>query len=221
MILPTCLRAATLWFCLASIGAAAAKLEVRFLAERLPDGLEDVVMAAEEASSDPFQIPTTHLSEPQAAPTRAFQLRSAGELRPLGSVTLPGEGTRFAVLLLPAPEGRFRSIVLRTDQPGFRPGDNYLLNNSDRPIVGYIGTARFRLVPGEGRVVRPAGPTDEGFHQVGFGIEEEAGTRSLSMTRWPVDSALRSYIFFFKNSRTGRIDYRAVDEFVPPAPEPE
>jgi len=40
--------------------------------------------------------------------------------------------------------------------------------------------------------------------------------RLISSTRWPVDGELRSYIFFFVNPETRRIDYRAVDEYIAP-----
>ena len=42
--------------------------------------------------------------------------------------------------------------------------------------------------------------------------------RSYSTTRWPVDDKQRSYVFFFINPATKRLDYRAVDEFVEPEP---
>lgn len=207
------LRATLALFLLAPF--AFAELSVRFLAERLPEDLEEVAMFADEVASESFELPTIHLSPSLAPPARAFELRTSADRRLLGRVALPDAGDSFIVLLLPDPEGGYRSVVLRADAPGFRPGDSYLHNHTDRGIVGYIGTSRFRLEPGSGRFVRPGGRAEEGFHQVGFGVEGDAGTRALSMTRWPVDSNLRSYVFFFRNSRTQRVDYRAVDEFIP------
>jgi len=33
-----------------------------------------------------------------------------------------------------------------------------------------------------------------------------------------VDEQSRSYVFFFKNPNTDHVEYRAVDEFIPPDP---
>ena len=187
---------------------------VRFLAESMPPDVGEVVMAAGEAVGQPFTPPTRYLSEPMEPPARAFAIRTANDKRLLANFTLPEEGDRFVILLLPDPNGGLQSIVLRSDQPGFRPGDNYLLNRTASGIVGQIGATRFRLKPGTGGFVKPSGASDEGFYQVAFGVEEGEGARALSTARWPVDNKVRSYVFFFDNPRTGRVDYRAVDEFV-------
>jgi hypothetical protein len=208
---------AATWCCLAGfLLPASAAIEVRFLAESLPKGLDKVVMVAEETTSDPFKLPSIHLSTPQSPPARQFQIHKAGDLSLLGTIRLPDEGKKFIVLLIPKPKGGFSSVVLSADQARFRGGDSYLYNHTNRPMVGYIGTARFSLAKGKGRTIRPKGAAKNGFYQVGFGVKEKANTRVLSMSRWPVDNALRSYVFFFKNPRTGRIDYRAADEFIPP-----
>lgn len=207
------LRIALAFFALAHL--ARAELSVRFLAESLPAGTSEVVMTSGETISDPFAPPTRFFTEPMKPPARAFEIREAKDRRLLGKIALPEEGDKFIILLLPEENGELRGILLRSDQPGFRPGDNYLFNRTRQGIVGHIGSTRFRMKPGTGGIVRPTGPADEGFHQVGFGVEDEEGPRPLSMTRWPVDSKVRSYVFFFVNPRTGRVDYRAVDEFVP------
>ena len=195
--------------------SARAELSARFLAESLPADAGEMVMFTGETVSEPFVPPTRHLSGEIKPPARAFELRTAKDRRLLGKITLPEEGDRFIILLLPEANGEIRGLVLRSDEPGFRPGDNYLINRTGLGIIGQIGATRFRIKPGTGGVIRPSGPADEGFYQVGFGVEEAEGARALSMTRWPVDSKVRSYVFFFNNPRTGRIDYRAVDEFVP------
>ncbi|MCH7225898.1 hypothetical protein [Haloferula sp. A504] len=200
---------------LALLQLAHAGPTVRVLSESLPAGVEELVMLADDKASEPFKPPTKYLSDEIEPPARAFELRTSTDRRLVGRIALPEEGDRFILLLLSKPDGTLHGIVLRADQPGFRPGDNYLFNRTGKSVVGYVGTTRFRLKPGAGRVVRPSGRADEGFHQVGFGVEEDAGTRALSMTRWPVDSEVRSYVFFFNNPRTGRVDYRAVDEFIP------
>ena len=189
-------------------------LEVRFLAESKLENVKEVVMVAKEKVGEPFVVPTKFLSEAQEPPGRQFQLRTVAGDRKLATVTLPKAGKSFVILLVKKREDSFRSLVVRTDDPSFRPGDNYIHNSSKNPIVGYVGSSKFRLPPGKGRVIRPSGPTPKGFHEVGFGVVEKDGPRPLSMTRWPVDEKIRSYVFFYQNARTGRVDYRAVDEFV-------
>jgi hypothetical protein len=213
------IRSAAALLSLVLANATLAAPTVRFLAERLPEGVDEVVMLAEEKASESFKPPTKYLTQELAPPARAFELRTATDRLPLGRVTLPDAGDQFIVLLLPHPEKGFRSVVLRADQPGFRAGDCYLHNDTESRIVGYIGDKRFQFKPGEGGSVRPIEKVGRGFHDVGFGVDVEAdgGIRALSMTRWPIDSQIRSYVFFFVNARTGRIDYRAVDEFISPA----
>lgn len=205
---------------LALASASAAEPTVRFLAERVPQGVDQVVMLAAEKTSEAFKPPTKHLSAEITPPARAFELRAAAaDGRLLGHIALPEVGDRFIVLLLPAPEAGFRGVVLRSDEPGFRPGDCYLYNDSKQRVVGFIGDKRFQIKPGEGSAIRPVEKISKGFHDVGFGVDvgDDGQTRALSMTRWPIDAQVRSYVFFFLNERTKRVDYRAVDEFIPPA----
>ena len=79
-----------------------------------------------------------------------------------------------------------------------------------------MGSVKFVIGGSSGRIVRPEGAKAERYYDVGFGVREEQGNRMLSTTRWPVDDHSRSYVFFFQNPTSGRLDYRAVDEFVPP-----
>jgi len=193
-------------------------LNVRFLAERAPAGLGQVVVAAEKAKSAPFDLPTNNVSPPVAAPARAFELRSAAKDVSLAKISLPDAGKSFIVLLVPAAAGGYQPVILRADDPAFKPGDVYFYNHADKTVLGYVGTAKFVLEPAKGQILRPQGARPEKFYDVGFGVREKEGDRALSTTRWPVDDKQRSYIFFFTNPTTKRVDFRAVDEFVEPAP---
>jgi hypothetical protein len=135
---------------------------------------------------------------------------------PLAAVTLPDAGKSFVVLLLPDPKGGYKSEVLRADDPAFKRGDNYFYNHADKTVLGFVGTAKFVLEPGKGHILRPEGAKDGRFYEVGFGVREKDGDKPLSSSRWPVEPNTRSYIFFFNNSQTKRVDFRAVDEFIEP-----
>jgi hypothetical protein len=190
-------------------------VKVRFLAERAPANLGKVDLLAGKVRSAAFDLPVNHLSEPQTPPARAFSICQAGKEAPLAAVTLPESGKAFIVLLIPAQAG-YKPVVVPSDDPSFKPGDVYFYNHSDKPVLGYVGTAKFILQPTTGQTLRPTGAKPENYYDVGFGVREKEGDRALSTTRWPVDPQQRSYVFFFLNPKNNRLDFRAVDEFVPP-----
>lgn len=195
-------------------------LQVRFLAERSPKEISQVVMAVGDSRSEAFDLPSNYLSTPFTPTARAFSLRAVKPDVALASITLPEDGKSFIVLLIPAKEGGFKPIVIRSDDPTFKTGDVYFYNHCSKVILGYVGTAKFTLDPEKGMVLRPTGARAEGFYDVGFGVREEQGNRTLSQTRWPVDDKVRSYVFFFVNPTTTLLDFRAVDEFIPPPAKP-
>ena len=192
------------------------EVKVRFLAERAPANLGQVELLAGKIRSAAFDLPMNHLSEPQAPPARAFSVCQSGKEAPLATVTLPESGKAFIILLIPVPAGGYKPVVIPSDDPSFKPGDVYFYNHSDKPVLGYVGTAKFILQPATGQTLRPAGAKPENYYDVGFGVREKEGDRALSTTRWPVDPQQRSYVFFFLNPKSNRLDFRAVDEFVPP-----
>ena len=193
---------------------------VRFLAERVPADLGQVALVAEDAKGEAFDLPVNHLSVPQDAPARAFKIQSLAKNVPLAAVTLPEQGDDFIVLLIPSASGGYQPVVMSAKDPKFKVGDVYFHNHSDKRVLGYVGTAKFTLEPAKGTVLRPAGAKENTYYDVGFGFHDgEKGNRVLSKTRWPIDKNIRSYVFFFVNPSTKKIDFRAVDEFVAPDPE--
>jgi hypothetical protein len=195
-------------------------LQVRFLAERSPQQIGQVVMAVGDNRSTPFDLPSNYLSAPLTPTARTFSLRAVTPDVALAAITLPEDGKSFIILLIPAKEGGFKPIVIRADDPTFKTGDVYFYNHTSKMILGYVGSAKFSLEAEKGLVLRPGGARAENFYDVGFGVREEQGDRTLSQTRWPVDDKVRSYVFFFVNPATGLLDFRAVDEFVPPPVKP-
>lgn len=192
-------------------------LEVRFLAERVPGNLGQVVMAADDSRSDPMDLPVNNLSMPVKPPARAFQLFSVENEAPVAAIGLPEEGKSFIVLLLIKPTmSGYNSIVIPSSGPGFKGGDIYFHNNADKAVMGYVGTARFSLVPGKGKVLTPKGAREQRFYDVGLGVKEPGGDRLIKSTRWPEDDQARFYVFFYNDPKTKRITYRAVDEFLLP-----
>lgn len=196
------------------------EVEVRFLAERAPDNLGMISLAAQEARSEPFDLPVNNLSAPQKPPARVFSVWSVDRNVSLATVTLPEEGDSFIALLITSPKG-YVPVVMRYDDPKFRPGDIYFHNLADKTVLGFVGTAKFVLPAGRGTILTPKGARGEKFYDVGLGVREKDGDRVLATTRWPEDNLARFYVFFYVDPDTRRIAYRGVDEFVePPKPVP-
>lgn len=195
--------------------------EVRFLAQSAPADLGQIALATADARSEPFDLPVNNLSQPQKPPARLFSVWSVARNMSIGTVALPEEGDSFIALLVPSPKGGYSPIVMRADDPGFKPGDIYFHNLADKTVLGFVGTAKFVLAPGRGKVLTPKGARAEKFYDVGLGVREKEGDRVLAQMRWPEDPFVRFYVFFYLDPKTKRIAYRAVDEFVgKPKPAP-
>lgn len=195
--------------------------EVRFLAQAVPNDLGQVVLANLELRSDPFDLPMNNLSPAQKPPSRVFSVWSVDKNASLATVKLPEEGKDFICLLLLQPgKPGFSPIVLPANDPGFRVGDVRFFNMANKPVLGYLGSAKFELNPGKSAVVTPQGG-EERFYRVGLGVKEAEGNRLIKTMKWPKSQQTRYYVFFYVEPVKGRITYRAVDEFVIPKNEQE
>lgn len=194
------------------------EVEIRFLAERAPADLGKIALAAEEMRSDPFDLPVNNLSAPQKAPARVFSVWSVDRNLSLATIRLPEEGDSFIALMITSPKG-YIPVVMRYDDPKFRPGDIYFHNLADKTVLGFVGTEKFVLPSGRGTILTPKGARNEKFYDVGLGVREKEGDRVLATTRWPEDNLARFYVFFYVDPQTNRIAYRGVDEFVEPKKE--
>lgn len=205
---------------LLALGAASAAgqgkpIELRFAGQSAPAELGKLVMVAEEARSEPFELPLNFLSEPQIAPARAVTLERESKAGALATIKLPEEGNAFIVLLIPGVKSTFEAIVMPARGDTFRPGDYYVHNISTKPVIGQVGSVRFALRSRDGRVVRPKGAREGRFYDVALGVREDSTNRVISTSRWPVAPRMRTYVFFFDNPKRGDVDFRAIDEFVP------
>lgn len=163
------------------------------------------------------QLPVSYLSAAQNPPERVFALWSATKNLALTNIALPEQGDSFIVLLFPANEGGYKHVVISDNNPDFKPGDIYFYNQADKTVMGFVGNAKFTLDPAKGATLKPAGPSGDGaYYDFGLGVREKEGDRPLSVARWPIQKGSRMYVFFFLNPRSGKLDFRAVDEFVEP-----
>lgn len=198
-------------------GGKKEEVAVRYVAQVVPRNLGTLVMAApEDRVSDPFELSQNNLSEPLMAPARAFSLRTTEKSIELAKIALPEGGRNFIVLLVPAKEGGFEPVIIPDDGQKFKPGDFYLHNVSGKPIMSRVGTTEVVVPNRSGKVVRPKGAREGRFYDVLIGVKEQTGARVISSSRWPLQEQMRTYVFFFNNPKRGDVDFRAVDEFVPP-----
>ncbi|BCX46324.1 hypothetical protein HAHE_02320 [Haloferula helveola] len=203
--------------CLATAWAAPGKVTVRYVAQTAPKDLGMLVMAAAEGErSEAFDLPLNNLSEPLEAPARSFQLQTQEKSVKLAGVALPEDGKAFIILLVPAKKAGFEPVVIPDESDSFRPGDFYLHNVSSLPIGGKVGTTELLIPSRTGKVVRPKGARENRFYDVMIGVKEKTGSRLITSSRWPLNEQNRTYVFFFDNPTRGDVDFRAVDEFVPP-----
>lgn len=196
-------------------------VEVRFLAQAVPNDLGQVALANAETRSAPFDLPMNNLSSPQEPPSRVFSVWSVTKAASLATVKLPEEGKDFICLLLMFPgKPGYSPVVFPSKDPGFRAGDVHFFNMANKPVLGFLGTAKFELNPGKSAVVTPRGG-EERFYRVGLGVKEPEGNRVIKTMKWPKSEQTRYYVFFYVEPVKGRITYRAVDEFVIPEKEGE
>jgi hypothetical protein len=195
---------------------AAKGVEVKFLAQVIPNDLGKVVLANADSRSEPFDLSMNNLSPAQVPPARLFSVWSVEKNVSLATVQLPEEGGQFICLLLLKPgEPGYTTVLMPAADPKFKAGDVYFFNNANKPVLGFLGTAKFALNPGKSAVVTPRGGKER-FYRIGLGVSEPEGNRLIKTMKWPKSKQTRYYVFFYVDPVKNRVTYRAVDEFIIP-----
>lgn len=197
-----------------AVGEKKPRLLVKLLAVFVPENLGQVYLLSGDAKSAAFDLPANNVSEAQPVSQRGITLHTVNKDLPLCSISLPEGGNEFIIVLSPAKPSGYRSTVVRTDDPGFRRGDVFFLNLTTKTVLGKLGTRPLVLEPGKSAFNRADGPKEKGYYDIAFATRLENEDRLFSSSRWPIDDQIRSYLFFLEDP-TGRITYRAVDEFIP------
>jgi hypothetical protein len=131
-------------------------------------------------------------------------------------VITPGKGQ----ILKPegAGDNPFYDVVFAvrqiTNNREFSPIDSNRKYN--RSFLDYINILKFVASAGKGPILPPERTDGQMPQDVASGVNGHIIDQVFSSTRWPVDNRMRSYIFFFGDLASGQMNYRAVDEFVPP-----
>jgi hypothetical protein len=202
-------------------GQAAKGITIRVFAAALHPGQDPVCALTGEVRGDAFELPEFNLSDFFAVPARDFRLISAAsplETPPqiLANIRLPGTGTDFRILLVPAADATYQAVVIRGDDPMFSSGDVFFINLSSHRILGRLGSTQLDLKSNSREIIRLPGKQSGTFFEVKFAREEAGKLLPLTDTRWPVLRNNRSFLIFH-NGKRGLPTYRAVDEFLDPA----
>ena len=143
--------------CLAGLATARAasskEILLRFTSFGLKDAGGEYVVSAGEAQTAPFAIPDNGFSAPVSAPAAEagvpFALGKSGgtPFRSLATIILPENGKRFLVLVFPGKGDALKAVVVRADDPAFRPGHVMILNLSAETLAADLGDEKFRFAP--------------------------------------------------------------------------
>ena len=175
--------------------------------------LTSVKLVAAGEESDVFDLPTRNLSSVIPFGERVFFLQSATEPTIRVPITLPERGHGFVVLLLVDKEVGLKAVVVPTNLPSFRQGDIFLHNLTSKKLVGKLGTARFSVDAKSSKFVRPTGDVD-GIFDIAIGAVHGDAVRPITTSRWPEEKFNRTYLLFFEDSKSGRVKFRAIEEYL-------
>ena len=180
--------------CLTTFAAAQEKSSskqtlIRFTSFGLADGGSEYVLASGETRTAPFEIPDNGFSAPVAAPApvNTLTLGDAKDtpFRSLANIKLPDTGKRFLVILLPDKNQTLRAIVVRADDPAFRPGQIMILNLAPETLAADLGGEKLTFTPGSRTIFRPLRKNDLANYQVRFYLAKDGRPKVFAASLWP------------------------------------
>jgi hypothetical protein len=211
--------------CIACLNAFAAAQEkpspkdtlIRFSSFGLANDGSEYLLAWGETKTAPFAIPDNGFSDPVAAPApvKTLALGSAKEtpFRSLATVKLPDTGKRFLVILLPDKNQTLRPIVVRADDPTFRPGQIMILNFAREILAADLGGEKLTFQPGSRTIFRPQRKNNLANYQVRFYQAKEGKPKVFAASLWPYFDAKRAFVFLYTDRASGTPSFRSIDEF--------
>ena len=177
----------------------------------------EYILVSGETKTDAFAIPDNGFSAPVAAPTpvNTLTLGNAKDapFRSLATIKLPDNGKRFLVILLPDKNQTLRAIVVRADDPAFRPGQIMILNFATEILAADLGGEKLTFQPGSRTIFRPQRKNDLANYQVRFYQAKEGKPKLFAASLWPYFDAKRAFVFLYMDRAAGTPAYRSIDEF--------
>ena len=192
------------------------KILLRFASFGVKDNGAEYTVAAANGQTAAFKIPNNGFSLPIATPVkgRTFALGLAGSdpFKSLAAIKLPTVGKRFIILMFPKKQG-LRAVVIRADDPGFRPGQVMIMNLAQETFFAELGEKKMRFEPSSRTIFRPQRKGDLANYQVRFFMNKNGKPKMFAANLWPYFENKRAFVFIFKDPTTGHPNYRAIDEF--------
>jgi hypothetical protein len=190
---------------------------IRFTSFGLADSGAEYLLASGETKTAPFAIPDNGFSAPVISPaaSKTLALGSAKEtpFRSLATVKLPDTGKRFLVILLPDKDQTLRAIVVRADDPAFRPGQIMILNLAQEILAADLGGEKLSFAPGSQTIFRPQRKNNLANYQVRFYQAKEGKPKLFAASLWPYFDAKRAFVFLHIDRASGSPTFRSIDEF--------
>ena len=193
------------------------KTLLRFTSFGLSDSTGEYVLSAGVGVTTPFLVPSNGFSPPIEAPAGKDPL-AVGKLvgptfRSLATLKLPDAGKRFLVMLFPGEKDALRTMVIRADDPAFRPGNIMLFNLSAQPLAADLGGEKLRFAPSSQTIFRPERKDELANYQVRFSNLKQGKTKLFAAGLWPYFNEKRAFVFLYVDPSSGSPTYTSIDEF--------
>ena len=194
------------------------KTLLRFASFGLEAGGGEYVIVAGESQSPPFNVPDNGFSEPVAIPgagaVLGFGKPGGTPFKSLATIKLPETGKRFLVIVFPGNAAdTVRTLVVRADDPAFRPGQVMIFNLAQEALAADLGGEKLRFEPGSQTIFRPRRKDDLANYQVRFFHAKEGRTKLFAANLWPYFDNKRAFVFLHTDPASGSPTYRSIDEF--------
>ena len=207
--------------CLAALTVARAEsnkdILLRFTSFGLKDGGGEYVVASGESLTPQFTIPDNGFSTPVPAPGEGTVLAlgkpGGTPFRSLATITLPENGKRFLVLVFPGKGDALKVVLIRADDPGFRPGHVMIMNLATVTLAADLGGEKFRFAPASQTIFRPRRKDDLANYQVRFYQVREGKPKLFAANLWPYFDKKRAFVFLYADPASASPTYRSIDEF--------
>jgi hypothetical protein len=181
------------------------------------DGGNEYILASGETKSAPFAVPDNGFSVPVVSPaaSKALTLGNAKDtpFRSLATVKLPDTGKRFLVILLPGQNQTLRAIVVRADDPAFRPGQIMIMNFAPEILAADLGSQKLTFAPGSRTIFDPQRIDNLSNYQVRFFYIKDGKPKRFAASLWPYFDAKRAFVFLYMDRAAGSPTFRSIDEF--------
>jgi hypothetical protein len=190
---------------------------IRFTSFELPDANGEYVLASGETKSDAFAIPSNGFSLPVTSPagSKTFTLGNVKDasFSSLATIELPDTGERFLVILLPEKDQTLRSIVVRADDPDFRPGQIMIMNLAPETFTAELGDQKLTFAPDSRTIFRPQRTDNLSNYQVRFFYTKDGNPKRFAASLWPYFDDKRTFVFLSMDKAAGTPALRSIDEF--------